>query len=730
MENLRIYLLGSFRVYREGVLLTARDWQISHARQLFKLLFTERGHTVPVSKVIDLLWPDSAEHTHKTLRSVVSILRSILEPGRTSGEPSRFLPRGSLGYTLVLPADGSVWVDTIEFERLLGEIHASYESPKRRRLLEAALQLYTGDYLAEDEHESWTLTERARLREHYFSAALFLMEAQRKLGLYREAIDVGRRALSFDVCREPLYPIIMYCQAARGDTVGALQTFEQCRQELHNRLGVDPSPQTLKLHTELLRGDLHIKATKQALAVRKQLSTTVVASTTIGPIAPAAHSPKKQVDDPHLPHRDATDYLLHCIDELRDREGETRVIALVGEMGIGKSFLLRYVLDHACCTHIRTMVTSCQAIEQALPFASLLTMVKTWLAEVSSNELSMLPVPVLAALAHLLPELLVRMPDLLPATFLNAEQAYNACIAGFVDLFQALGQLHALVVAIDDLQWADDASVLVLHRLARSCAIHTTADQDGALLVLMAYRPEDISENCSLHTMLLSLSSCDHFHTLPLSRFSLAEVDTYLHAHDLADLLSPKQCYQITQGNALFLTEIMHLLADQKERMIHTPTSTPSQRDHLFTMLQRSSKIHDIVLVRLTRLPQRAVELLEYAAVIGRPFPPTLLGSYLSPEDYKLFDLLLMRRFLIEGNGNDYEVYLSFSHELVARIIYANCTALKRSQLHLQIAEQLVHYYASNLYATEIAFHYRHAGAQYQLQAMHYENEIQPEGVS
>nr|MBA2677942.1 hypothetical protein [Ktedonobacteraceae bacterium] len=256
MEHLRIYLLGTFRLYRDGVLLTSRDWQIRHARQLFKLLFTERGHSVPASKVIDLLWPDSAEHTHKTLRGVASILRSVLEPERASGAPSRFVPRGSLGYTLQLPVDGTVWVDSIEFERLLDETNTGHESPKRRRLLEAALQLYTGDYLAEDEDESWTLAERARLRERYFSSALSLMETQRKLNLYNEVISVGRRALGLDICREPFYPLIMYCQVALGDTVGALQTFEQCRQELHNRLGVDPSPQTLKLHTELLRGEL------------------------------------------------------------------------------------------------------------------------------------------------------------------------------------------------------------------------------------------------------------------------------------------------------------------------------------------------------------------------------------------------------------------------------------------------------------------------------------------
>ena len=727
MENLRIYLLGTFRLYRDGVLLTSRDWQIRHARQLFKLLFTERGHSVPASKVIDLLWPDSAEHTHKTLRGVVSILRSVLEPGRASGEPSRFVPRGNLGYTLQLPTDGTTWVDSIEFERLLDETNTGHESPKRRRLLESALQLYTGDYLAEDEHESWTLVERARLRERYFSSALSLMETQRKLNLYNEAISVGRRALSFDICREPFYPIIMYCQVALGDTVGALQTFEQCRQELRNRLGVDPSPQTLKLHTELLRDELHIKPGKQSLTASRQTTSVTVTDAGGASVSPVQHSNggKKHVHDPHLVGRkDTIDYLVRYVDALQDKQARqrTRALALAGEMGVGKSFLLRHVLNYAHSIHVATMIADCHALEQKLPFAPLLVMVKAWLADLDSDELGLLPDSALAVLAHLLPELLTRVSGLLLASFLNAEQAYSSLIASFVDLFQALSQQRPFIVVVDNLQWIDEASILVLHRLARSSTSHTTTY--GSLLLLLAYRSEDVQENISLYTMLLSLSRCSYFHLLHLMPFNIDEVGDYLNVHNVAQVLSKDQCYQVTGGNAFFLAEAIRLLVDQKEHDAVVP-GTP-ECEYLLAILQRSAKIRDSVLARLAYLPANAVELLELASVIARPFPPALLTPPLSPEDCKLLDMLLTRRFLVEGDGADCELCLSFSHELVARIIYFNCSALKRSQLHLQTAEQLVRYYAASIlpHALEIASHYRRAGPQYYTQALQYEAEV------
>ncbi|GAC1485844.1 MAG: hypothetical protein NVS2B12_40750 [Ktedonobacteraceae bacterium] len=427
------------------------------------------------------------------------------------------------------------------------------------------------------------------------------------------------------------------------------------------------------------------------------------------------------------------DYLLHYTNALLDRQArpKTRTIALVGEMGVGKSLLLRSLLSRVRSAHIMTMFTSCQAMEQSLPFAPLLAMVKVWLADLSAEVLEELPGSVVAALAHLLPELQRRVPKLLPMSFLNAEQAYNGYITAFVDLFQAISLQRPLIIAVDDLQWADEASLLVMHRLARTSTVHVSNGHAAPQLLLLAYRPEDVLENVPLHTMQLSLSQCSYFHTLHLSRFSLDEVAEYLNAHGVESAFAPSQLYQVTRGNALFLAEATRLLLDQKEH--DAVARAPSLHDYLLAILPRAGRLHDVILARVNHLPERAVELLEHAAVIGRPFPPNLLGPTLSPEDYKLLDTLLSRGFLVEGSGKDYDVYLSFLYELVAKIIYSCCSALRRSLLHLQTAEQLVRCYPSdssdpsdlqvNSHAAEIAFHYRHAGPQYQAQALQYETK-------
>ena len=423
--------------------------------------------------------------------------------------------------------------------------------------------------------------------------------------------------------------------------------------------------------------------------------------------------------------KDTIDYIRHYIDLLQDKQTRqrTRTIALVGEMGVGKSFLLRHVLNFARSSHIATLIADCSALEQGLLFAPLLVIVKAWLAELGGDELASLPSSVLAVLAHLLPELQMQFPGLLPVSFLNAEQAYSGLITSFVDLFQALSQERPCIVAIDNLQWADEASILVLHRLACTSTTSSMTSQSNSLLLLLAYRSEDVQENTPLYPMLLSLSRCSYFHALHLSPFRINEVSDYLNTHTPASACSAEQCYQATQGNALFLAEVARLFIDQKEH--DADVCDPSQPDFPLALLQHSTKIRDAVLSRLIRLPERAIELLEQAAVIARPFPPTLLSSPLSTEDYKLLDLLIARHFLIEQSEDDHELYLAFPHQLVARIIYFNCTALKRSQLHLRAAEQLVRYYADSMpsRASEIAAHYWNAGSLYQSQALQYESK-------
>lgn len=697
-ENLQIYLLGEFRLYRDGTLITHKDWHTRQARQLFKLLLTERGRIVSMRKLTELLWSDYADSAYKTLRSAVSALRSVLEPDRDPQIPSRFVPRGHAGYTLIFPKDSSVWIDVAEFERLLDRALAVPDySQERRKLLEAALQLYTGDYLAQDEEVSWTRAERVRLRERYFTGVVLLAEWQYEARRYRDAIELCRRALEFDLCREPLYRLMMQCQAQLGDSIGALQTFEQCRQLLDEHLGADPSPQTLDLHTALLRGEFQPRSPHPSHRV------------------PAYRLPAR-VEPPFVGRKTELDQFMQQLAEVQTRPAQhTHTIALVGEAGIGKSFLVRLFLNRAVCEHVQVMTASCQAIEQHVSFAPLVAMISVWLLEASEEQLQALPLQALSPIAPLIPELVRRLPGIMSLPPIAPEQAYSTLIAGLVDLFAALSRLHPLVLAWDDLQWADESTLLVINRLA--CL------EQAAILQVIAYRPEDLSENRPLDSMLYYLRRNQHVQTLQLLPFSPEEVEEYLALQSVALPLSPERLYQTTQGNALFLVETVRTLLEQKSNALQ------EQHARHANFMLHSQQIRDVVLARVERLPPCALELLKIAAVIAHPFTLDLLRPQLSPDDYTALDILLVRRFLVEVNPEqgyrDYEVLLAFSHEMVGQIIYATCTSLQLAQLHKQVAANIIRRYAPNteMHAAELAFHYRRSGPSAEAQILHYEVE-------
>jgi DNA-binding SARP family transcriptional activator len=716
--HLRVYLFGTFRLYRNGAAVAAGDWHTRQARQLFKLLLAARGRIVPAARLAQLLWPEHSEHAHQTLRSAISTLRSVLEPERDPRRPSRFIPRGRAGYRLVIPADCALWVDVEEFESLLEQASGSKEPAQARAMLRTALRLYSGDYLAEDGDAPWVLAERSRLRERYFSAVLRLMELEIAAGACSEAIALGRQALAIDPCRELLYRLIMQCQLRLGDRGAALQTFAECRRTLHRLLGAEPAPETLALRAEILR---------PSAQPAPPAGSTSGSGAQRGGNAPRPILPfiGRRAELQRLT-RWLESWERHRANERRrsrgqdDQHAQASVMALVGEAGVGKTSLGRRFLRHARARGFTVLATTCQALERDMAFAPIAALLKSWLNFVDDAQLSHLPRLTLARLALLVPTLLRRLPDLEPPPSVAPDQDYSLLIAALVDLFSTLREEQPLLLACDDLQWADPSTLLLLNQLAQQARRRA----GYPLLLLIAYRPEDLSENARLGEVVQHLSRSGLLVALPLQRFTLAEVTTYLRACQVTSSLSPDQLYQATRGNPLFLREAVQTLRTLQEQE-GGQSAAHADKEAVLASLLRSRQIRDIVLARVEQLPPRARALLELAAVIARPCPPHLLSAPAAapaPSDYEALELLVARGFLVEQGRAEEGVTLALSHEVLGQVVYAACSELKRAHLHRQAAAALERACAGNAqaHAAEIAYHYARAGDDADPQTLHY----------
>ena len=253
----KIYIttFGTLQVTREDLAVTESDWHTRQARQLLKILITERPRPVSTDLLIEILWPNSTPHAAATtLRSAINALRNVLEPDRPNRAPSRYVVTQAPGYAFHLTSD--IWLDVEEFERKLNLAHNTPDPGRRLQLHEEALDLYGDDYLISDPYADWLQTERDRLRERFFNALLQVAELYAETGHYADAITACRRMLARDEVRENAYQALMRYQAESGDSAGALLTYERCRTILSEELGADPSPLTQQLHQRILNGEI------------------------------------------------------------------------------------------------------------------------------------------------------------------------------------------------------------------------------------------------------------------------------------------------------------------------------------------------------------------------------------------------------------------------------------------------------------------------------------------
>jgi len=719
LARIQIYTFGTLQVVRGRTAVTESDWHTRQARQLLKILITERPRPVSTDLLIELLWPNSTPGAAATtLRSAINALRNVLEPERPNRAPSRYIVTQAPGYAFHLTGD--IWLDAEDFERRLNQAQLANDPEQRLYLLEGALDLYKDDYLISDPYADWLQTERERLRERFFNALLQTADLYAGQGRYPDALTVVRRLLARDEVRENAYQALMRYQAESGDSAGALLTYERCRTVLSDELGADPSPLTQALHQRILNGEIepHVGAT---LAM-----APTVAHFEAMPEAARAAAPR-------LPHRALLPILdLEFVPAFIGREEEARLLeerlhkgldgagsllVLDGEAGVGKTRLAYHVLQRAAAREITVISGTCQLLEQELPFAPLADALGRYLYGLPDAVIRTFPAANLAHLAQIMPSLQDHMPLLqLPPPELapTAEENRLRLIDSIAAFLVTLARLRPLVLFLDDLQWADADTLAVLGRITQRLA-------DNALFVLLAYRNEELPDNDALMTFVHFLTRNYPYSQLHLERFNRAQVEACVAMqataiHDagevtrLADFL-----YRTTNGNPLFVTEMMRDLEERRSASGASSADPPAEDGErpraAAPAWHAPQRIQEIILDRISRLPENAQAILNLCAVIGRDFSLDLLERAAAQDPLDALDLLLQRRFLLERPDER----LDFSHQLVRQTVYDRLNSLQRRRLHLSVAEAIVDLGQAEHNPDETAFHYGQAGVSYRL---------------
>jgi len=322
------------------------------------------------------------------------------------------------GDQLTLLPEARVDVDAVRFEQLGRDALARRD----RRAAVEALALHTGELLPEERYTEWTVERRERLR-------LLHVDLLRLDERWEALIDL-------DPGDEEAHLALMRRYAANGDRHAALRQYERLDRHLRHELGVGPGSQVTALRDALLAEQAPTAPMVTELVGRDReraaLARLVVACT----------------------------------------GGASQVVFVHGRAGTGKSSLLDHVADLARDAGFRLARGVAASIEGSWPFA---TVVEA-LADLCRRHPALLD-----GLADTHRQELERALGGSELTW-SGESSHQRLFLAAAELVRLASATSGLLIALDDLHDADDASLRLLHYLARST-------QDHCVLIVVGHRP-------------------------------------------------------------------------------------------------------------------------------------------------------------------------------------------------------------------------------------------------
>jgi hypothetical protein len=379
-------------------------------------------------------------------------------------------------------------------------------------------------------------------------------------------------------------------------------------------------------------------------------------------------------------------------------DGRGRLALLVGEPGIGKTRLADEVSVLARDAGAAVLWGRCWEGPGAPAFWPWRQLLRAWLEDRDVKSVRSTLGPAVDPLLPLLPELAdgdeadrdrARLPE--------GDRDRFALFNAVVELLRSAGREEPLLLVLDDLHDADPGSLLLLEFVTRLL-------RDLRALVIATYRDAEARLSGPLSQRLGAITREGRH--LQLQGFSSDDIAAYLAAHaevDIADEVAADLAATVhatTDGNPFFVQEVVHLLA--AEGKLRGERLRPSA-------LGVPEGVRAAIRRRLAQLPERTLDVLTAAAVIGREFDPAVLAGMMRLEMGEL--LAVIGPAQAAGVTRDAATRadcFEFAHALVRQTLYRELLPDERMRLHRRAGAALVDLHAADLdaHASEIAEQY------------------------
>ncbi len=623
------------------------------------------------------------------------------------------------------------------------------ELQARERWREAA-DLLGGEFLEglalddNPEFENWVLGERERWRACAETVLRRVIEAHARRGQYTDALRHAQRLLQMAPWDEGTHRGVMRFLAWTGRRGAALRQFELCQTALREELAVEPAAETVALFERIQAGELDLP-----------------------PQLPAFLSDEKPRHAHQRPLFVGRETELAQLDAFLNgaRAGDGRVVFITGGPGQGKTALLEAFARQSMERHPDLLVASgrCSAYagvgDPYLPYRDLMAMLTgevegLWDAGAITPDhaqrlwaASSLVVETLLDHGAYLLDILVSSRDLLArGTAVGGEHApwlprLREALSrdltasrelGQSELYQqvarvlsAVARTRPLLLILDDIQWADAASVSLLFHLGRRLA-----EAEGEILIACAYRPEEVAagRDGERHPLAKALGEFKRSYGdvwVDLDRVDTAEeasfVDAILDA-ETNRLGGPFRVALLerTRGHPLFTIELLRAMQDRGE--LRRDADGAWIEGQTLDWEQLPARVEAVIQERIDQLDPELQELLNIACVEGELFTGEVLARVRGePKRWTLRQLSgeLVRRHRLVREGQELQTSMRrmsryrFAHSLFQLYLYNHLGPGERRLLHREIGEALEALYGdeTDAIAPQLARHFRQGEA-------------------
>jgi len=246
------------------------------------------------------------------------------------------------------------------------------------------------------------------------------------------------------------------------------------------------------------------------------------------------------------------------------------------------------------------------------------------------------------------------------------EQLQRQIVLAARGLVERRVQHEPLMIVVDDLHWADSASVDLLRNVVDHLA-------EKPLMVLLSHRPEARSFQAAR-----AAQTVIRIH--PLSRDQTRTLVDGLFGATVGDQLGELQDFVATRasGNPLFVEEIVRSLVGKGVLVRHGDRWA---RTAAYEAVDVPPTLHGLLLSRVDRLPADVRRVLQEAAVLGAEFDDVLLREVAIDPGRALDRLVAADLIQFAGPGRDGARY-RFAHALVHEVAYQNLLLSRRTELH------------------------------------------------